>query len=74
MKPVRASLRDLNRPHPLVAGPVAGLIAVALFVLFVPRGLDIAAAWGLFIAVSVGAGLGRLADERRRESVGANRE
>lgn len=53
---------------------MAGLIAVALFVLFVPRGLDIAAAWGLFIAVSVGAGLGRLADERRRESVGANRE
>ena len=72
MKSVRTSLVDVNRPHSLVAGPMAGLMAVALIALFVPSGLEMVQAWGIFVAIGAGTGLGRLLDERRRGSAEAS--
>jgi hypothetical protein len=68
VKSIRTSWREVNRPHPWLAGPMAGLFAVALYTLFVPGGLEPAHAWGLFVSVGAGAGLGLFVVERRRGS------
>lgn len=65
MRSVKTSLQNVNRPHPLLMAPLAGLIAVALLTLLLPSGLETAEAWALFVGVSVGVGLGLLLAERR---------
>ncbi len=59
MNPIRSSLRDLDGLHPLIAGIIGGLISVALVVLLAPYELDRIRAWGLFIAIGAGIGIGR---------------
>ena len=59
MNPIRSSLRDLDRLHPLIAGIIGGLISVALVVLLAPSELDRIRAWGLFTAIGAGIGIGR---------------
>lgn len=52
------SLSDLNDLHPFAAGPMAGLLAVAIAVLVAPDwGTE--RAWPLLVTVTVGAGLGQ---------------
>lgn len=66
MNAIGSSLRDLDRLHPLIAGIIGGLISVALLVLLAPYELDRLRAWGMFIAIGAGVGLGRGCTFERR--------
>ena len=65
---IGSSLRDLDRLHPLIAGIIGGLISVALLVLLAPYELDRLRAWGMFIAIGAGVGLGRWLHFRAKDS------
>lgn len=58
MKTFRTSLHELNNMHPLLAAPTIGLFAVGLSVLALPTLITRPDAWGLFVTIGLGGGLG----------------
>jgi hypothetical protein len=58
---------EMNNTHPLVAGPVAGLMAVALAVLAAPS-FGTERAWPLLLTVTAGASVGQLLRRRSQSS------
>lgn len=62
---LKQSLSDLNNLHPLVGGPVAGLLAVAIAVLAAP-GFGTERAWLVMVTVAAGAGIGQWIRSRSR--------